>query len=1810
MPSTKIAPAQKGTTDLGALWKKAVEDYMKKTGKDMSHMRAQSVDQVMKKTEKSMEAFGGFRHKGDKIDKVRSAFGRQLGNIQKCVDGLQVVGTALGAFPPAMPVGLVFAACGHLLDAFARVTDDYNRVEAFFSYANRFFERLSLLETKADPEPLALAIVRVFSTQLSVCGIVECMMKENRFKQFLNALWNLEDKELAGAYAAMQASIEELDSTVGFASFNAIKNAQEDVQEVSEQVELLDQNIRRFRDTLHEDVQKLYASSLDLEVKVTQTYVAIKEVQEESHLTNITVSQVDQKVTQFFEKWEMAEKSKMVSNQGERKMQSQKANGKGDIGDIKVQAVGRIKEFFNSRRELFPDFLDARTKNQAMNDSIKRSFVDGTAAWLTKDPDYASWLGGDNPLLCIRGSDGTGKSYIAQATAQKLSSQNDSHRSIVYFYFQGDFSHSRSVQNALACAALQIAESNSRYAEQIAAGIKEDTGKDAKEDEESTWKRFFLSMFKKDSDHHVSIVLDGLDEIEEKEKKLVVQFLDKIRAEKSKISVLVTSRLDDGSVLDPCRPLVVDVTKEKIAQDLKVLIWHRLKTLPRLKKFSHTVKKVILRKIFKEADSFLYVEHMLRRLSYIGREGGVLKDLKKVPANLMELYKLLLDECLQNRTNEQFQALKRLFAFLAFAKRPLTLSEATHIIHLSCPDGTLDIEGEIIGRSSRILELFQAEHLDEDLRDDDGGDDADDSGDEKEPDLEEYQNSTLTFQERSLWRHFRNAPPEVQGKHDLRTVASEAHLMILSTCVDTMIEAAKDPDNWKATDLRYYATTQWTDHFGDMEAETASEETVQVVVTQLHRILTNKNNVSKLFERYLLCSTQYPPRPSETKEPSKPKPGPPETIPWYDKALAWLRRGATLPEALMSLELRGWCANLDRKNILGPLTRGHFNNWLERDDPWWLTESFRFTTTALVLSTQLEINENQPQSLREQIMKVVDIMQADKTNPSVMRAIGTTLCELKWENKADEAAQAEMDKEGIRYLKESAPLLEPKSLVRSSTLRLLANRLENPTGKAEPENDQALVYLDEAMEAFPDLDTSDLPEEAKKEMIFKRLDITFDKGRILRKKDDLDSAMEIFNAARKISPEPLDGWSLDSMAKLFDEKKDADGSGLMNLLKSWTNKERNNWLEFLFEYENDDKILNRAAKLTDQVDLLVDWLTLAERTAVPQGGLLLFNIRAAIAEVHRVLRGDTEKAKQTMREMLTAKMNVVPWQEDSLAWTRTVAWMRYAAIIFSQFHASPDPVRKEELLDELERIPHVHVSDELYESHVGMLVANMLRVLGPSREYYKYMDKIFQACMSGLEDSVSYNDAPSLRLLAKVLASVEGLGNDAQIAYSLQFSILDRETHEKEKKKDGDEGSRAASPTDDANDNAKDDDKEPSVAEQVNGESVAEKPVEAAKEGVDDPSPANPPNADDTQSEPANRDAKGNTKDDDKAASVAEEVNGDSVAEKTVEAANEGNPPNADDAKSGGADEDAKAVTAQSRRPSSASSLPSYHHPPEHIKPMDDEELTNSTFPCEGCNSSFSSWESPLYLCLMCPDADLCHPCYANRMAINRGEKTKKDEPWNQYCDKGHFYIKGPVDKWMGVKNGVMRFLGDKVEDAVLKENGSGEEKEDGLAKPEEKTGGEKEDLGGKESSPTESLPKPDATADGDAEPAHKDSLEKTKPPKDNRTQEITVVKDITYKLDTIPIQEWVAGLRGKWKEAWDRYWVSGGGIKDIGIVPVVEKAESGEGSGVDAQVTEDLTKPGQHKSEDQALEQKSVGEVGKENEEVLQSSKEVEGET
>ncbi|KLU84503.1 hypothetical protein MAPG_03544 [Magnaporthiopsis poae ATCC 64411] len=78
---------------------------------------------------------------------------------------------------------------------------------------------------------------------------------------------------------------------------------------------------------------------------------------------------------------------------------------------------------------------------------------------------------------------------------------------------------------------------------------------------------------------------------------------------------------------------------------------------------------------------------------------------------------------------------------------------------------------------------------------------------------------------------------------------------------------------------------------------------------------------------------------------------------------------------------------------------------------------------------------------------------------------------------------------------------------------------------------------------------------------------------------------------------------------------------------------------------------------------------------------------------------------------------------------------------------------------------------------------------------------------------------------------------------------------------------------------------------------------------------------------------------------------------------------------------------------------------------------------CDMCFKPVWVWEEGAsYSCLQCTRIDICATCMADRLASERGEK---DLFWRVVCPQGHRYIKGPVEGWRGIRNGVMR-IGDE----------------------------------------------------------------------------------------------------------------------------------------------------------------------------------------
>jgi hypothetical protein len=115
-----------------------------------------------------------------------------------------------------------------------------------------------------------------------------------------------------------------------------------------------------------------------------------------------------------------------------------------------------------------------------------------------------------------------------------------------------------------------------------------------------------------------------------------------------------------------------------------------------------------------------------------------------------------------------------------------------------------------------------------------------------------------------------------------------------------------------------------------------------------------------------------------------------------------------------------------------------------------------------------------------------------------------------------------------------------------------------------------------------------------------------------------------------------------------------------------------------------------------------------------------------------------------------------------------------------EFRDTKDPQEKSRLYAEMKSLAfrnHVALADDFepYESQTAIPMALMARKLDPASEFQSSMEEIFKGCVAALTDKDGWNDSDAFRLLAKVLAWVPGLEQDAQISISLQFSCVDKE---------------------------------------------------------------------------------------------------------------------------------------------------------------------------------------------------------------------------------------------------------------------------------------------------------------------------------------------------------------------------------------------------------------------------------------------------
>jgi hypothetical protein len=157
----------------------------------------------------------------------------------------------------------------------------------------------------------------------------------------------------------------------------------------------------------------------------------------------------------------------------------------------------------------------------------------GTARWILEEPEYLSWLDQSSPLLWVSGPPGAGKTHISSFLIEELRRKAEAapRCSVAHFFIRYAEKDTRSLKNALASSIVRISETDEEYCICVAAEVtklKKGAGNFGNVDLGTIWKLFFLDQYTADSNAHLFLVIDGLDEADAGERDAFLDLVDQL----------------------------------------------------------------------------------------------------------------------------------------------------------------------------------------------------------------------------------------------------------------------------------------------------------------------------------------------------------------------------------------------------------------------------------------------------------------------------------------------------------------------------------------------------------------------------------------------------------------------------------------------------------------------------------------------------------------------------------------------------------------------------------------------------------------------------------------------------------------------------------------------------------------------------------------------------------------------------------------------------------------------------------------------------------------------------------------------------------------------------------------------------------------------------------------------------------------------------------------------------------------------------------------------------------------------------------
>ncbi|KAJ4246539.1 hypothetical protein NW762_013480 [Fusarium torreyae] len=370
--------------------------------------------------------------------------------------------------------------------------------------------------------------------------------------------------------------------------------------------------------------------------------------------------------------------------------------------EVRLQDIEEAYEARQSDIESFAKLEESSRRQEyaALETSIAPAFYekklafflnrlcDGTGNWLIRNEDVSKWLqvAQDSlKLIWVCGIPGAGKTYLSACTIK----ESRAHGTTI-FAFPSYEQQEISALSIMHSLIFQIARKDPMLQDMV-----RQIDRDSLEIDMSATVNLFINLV--NGTGPVRIIIDGLDEVDETERTILLRYMLKASRECDQARILIASR-PEGDI-----KAMLEKTSKSIRVDtqntsgIHAFVMSRCKEWLQTRSFKQEDSNEIERLIAAVADQakgmFLYAHLVLKGLDFLHSVSEIRRDLKLLPTDLNAAYGRIFTRVNETLDLAAREKARKALGWIGCSPVPLTIRELEQALLINIGDIDQDLSG-------------------------------------------------------------------------------------------------------------------------------------------------------------------------------------------------------------------------------------------------------------------------------------------------------------------------------------------------------------------------------------------------------------------------------------------------------------------------------------------------------------------------------------------------------------------------------------------------------------------------------------------------------------------------------------------------------------------------------------------------------------------------------------------------------------------------------------------------------------------------------------------------------------------------------------------------------------------------------------------------------------------------------------------------------------------------------------------------------------------------------------------------------------